>query len=575
MPQRHRRSSLFLTRLVGLLLAPVAQGSEFTVRDLVPVTSQRGIVVSVSAPASEVGAAIMQGGGNAVDAAVATAFALAVTYPPAGNIGGGGFMMVLPGLGDEPVCIDYRETAPAAATATLFALDESRLGAKTVGVPGTVRGLELAHRLYGKLPWSDVVAPAIRLARDGCRIDQALAKSVNEILQDKDSTPFSEMLRVFHPPNPASWQAEDRLVQPELAGTLERIAREGAEGFYRGPVADAIVHEMHTGGGLITLADLADYRAKVRRPIHGTFRGFDVYAPPPPSSGGIVLVQMLNVLETFNLRSKGFAAPEVKHLMIEVMRRGFLDRARYLGDQDLVSIPAHLTSKQYAAELAAQIDPDHATASEILAPDIPLVPETPHTTHFSIVDSRGMAVANTYTLEQSYGSRIMVRGHGFLLNNEMGDFNWVPGHTDRQGRIGTEPNQIAPAKRMLSSQTPVLVLRDGKPYLVTGSPGGRTIINTVLCVVLNVLEFQMDLASAIAAPRWHHQWLPDQVRFEALNEPVHLPVIQRLRSLGHVFEAQPTAQGDAHSIMIDSVSGTMTGVADSRISGKAVAVAAP
>ena len=227
MPQRHRRSSLFLTRLVGLLLAPVAQGSEFTDRDLVPVTSQRGIVVSVSAPASEVGAAIMQGGGNAVDAAVATAFALAVTYPPAGNIGGGGFMMVLPGLGDEPVCIDYRETAPVAATATMFALDESRLGAKTVGVPGTVRGLELAHRLYGKLPWSDVVAPAIRLARDGCRIDQALAKSVNEILQDKDSAPFSEMLRVFHPPNPASWQAEDRLVQPELAGTLERIcARE-------------------------------------------------------------------------------------------------------------------------------------------------------------------------------------------------------------------------------------------------------------------------------------------------------------------------------------------------------------
>ena len=211
-------------------------------------------------------------------------------------------------------------------------------------------------------------------------------------------------------------------------------------------MADAIVHEMHTGGGLITLADLADYRAKVRRPIHGTFRGFDVYAPPPPSSGGIVLVQMLNVLETFNLRSKGFAAPEVKHLMIEAMRRGFLDRARYLGDQDLVSIPAHLTSKQYAAELAAQIDPDHATASEMLAPDIPLVPETPHTTHFSIVDSRGMAVANTYTLEQSYGSRIMVRGHGFLLNNEMGDFNWVPGHTDRQGRIGTEPESDCPCQ---------------------------------------------------------------------------------------------------------------------------------
>ncbi len=540
-----------------------------------PVISQHGMVVSVSAPASRVGAEMLEQGGTAVDAAVATAFALAVTHPPAGNIGGGGFMMILPEPGSPPVCIDYRETAPAAASATMYTLDEDRLGAKTVGIPGTVRGLALAHKKYGRLTWAQVVRPAIELARDGFAVDAALANSLNTILSDKDSLPYEEMRRLFAAPRRGAWQAEDRLTQLELAGTLEQIAKQGTDGFYHGRVAEAIVAEMRAGGGILTLDDLANYRAQVRAPIHGTYRGYDLYGPPPPSSGGIVLVQMLNVLERFELRSLGRDSPETRHLIIESMRRGFLDRARFLGDQDFVPIPAHLTSKAYAHQLANEISRTKASSSEALAPDIQLAPEGTSTTHFSIVDRQGMAVSNTYTLEQSYGARVAVRGCGFLLNNEMGDFNWVPGHTDRLGRIGTEPNRIAPGKRMLSSQTPVLVLRDGKPYLVAGSPGGRTIINTLLCVVLNVLEFQMDLPGAIAAPRWHHAWLPDRARFESIAKPEYQELVAELKAMGHRFDPDPTVQGDAHCILIDPATGTMVGVADRRISGQAVAAGPP
>ncbi len=529
------------------------------------------MVVSVSAPASEVGAAILGRGGNAVDAAVATAFALAVTHSPAGNIGGGGFMMILPAVGSPPVCIDYRETAPAAATVTMFSLGESHLGAKAVGVPGTVSGLALAHQKYGQLAWKDLLRPAIELAATGFLVDRSLARSLNKILRDEGSQPFAEMRRVFAAPHRGHWEAGDRFMQPDLAGTLQRIAREGPRGFYRGSVATAIVAEMQAGGGIISRDDLAGYRAKMRVPIHGTFRGFDVYGPPPPSSGGIVLVEMLNVLEPFNLRAMGRETPEASHVVIEAMRRGFLDRARYLGDQDYVSIPAKLTSKSYARQLASQINRRHASSSVALAPDISLAPEGTSTTHFSITDKTGMAVSNTFTLEQSYGARVVVRGCGFLLNNEMGDFNWVPGHTDRKGRIGTLPNQIAPGKRMLSSQTPVLVLKEGKPYLIAGSPGGRTIINTLLCVLLNVLEYQMDLPEAIAAPRWHHQWQPDETRFEAAQVPARKELIDKLKAMGHHFAAKVRGQGDAHCILIDPSTGMMTGVADYRISGKAVA----
>lgn len=537
-----------------------------------PVTATRGMVVSVSAPASRVGASILRAGGNAVDAAVATALALAVTYPPAGNIGGGGFMMVLPAPGREPICIDYRETAPAAATERMFLLGETHLSAKAVGVPGTVRGLALAHRRYGHLEWKSLVEPAVQLARDGFPVDSALARSLNQILADKQSRPFSEMCRVFAPVDGKLWHAGDNLRQPELAATLQLIADKGPFGFYAGATAERIVAEMKARGGLISIADLAAYRAKVRAPIHGTYRDYDVYGPPPPSSGGIVLVEMLNILEPFHLRELGRWEPETVHLMIEAMRRAYLDRAHYLGDQDFVSIPARLTSKKYAAELAARINRQKVTPSATLAPEIKIAGEGSSTTHFSIVDANGMAVANTFTLEQSYGSRIMVRRAGFLLNNEMGDFNWTPGHTDRKGRIGTVPNRIEPGKRMLSSQTPVLVLHHGRPYLVTGSPGGRTIINTVLCVLLNTLEFDADLAQAVAMPRLHHQWLPDEVRLSAYRDPAYHDLVTRLKAMGHTFDEHAGRQGDAHSIRVDAAKHVLIGVADNRISGKAVGV---
>jgi len=562
---RSLRLGRWLTPLVGLALLSAA-----TVVAAQPhrtVEAEHGLVVSVSAPSSAVGLEILKQGGNAVDAAVATAFALAVTHPEAGNIGGGGFMMVHPGPGRQPVCIEYRETAPASANPTMFAPDESRLGHKIVGVPGTVRGLGLAHHYFGSLPWKRLVLPAVKLADDGFAIDASLTRSLNGVL--KTSGGFSELVRIFGPPDAMEWKEGDRLVQKELAATLRLIAESGPDAFYQGPIADRIVAEMQAGGGLTTHSDLAGYQAKVREPIHGTFRGYDVYGPPPPSSGGICLVEMLNILETFDLRRHGRWSPQAVHLMIEAMRRAYSDRARFIGDPDFTTVPAHLTSKEYARELAQQIDPKHATPSAALAGDIALADEGPSTTHFSIIDQQGMAVSNTYTLEQSYGSRVVVRGAGFLLNNEMGDFNWRPGHTDRQGAIGTPANIIAPGKRMLSSQTPVILVRDGRVAAVTGSPGGRTIINTVLCVVLNLVEFEMPPRAAVAAPRLHHAWFPDRVQFEALGEGEYEALTGRLRELGHTLVDSPLRQGDAHTIWVDPQTGRYFGAADHRRSGSA------
>jgi gamma-glutamyltranspeptidase/glutathione hydrolase len=525
---------------------------------------RNGVVVSVSAPATDVGLAILTEGGNAVDAAVATAFALAVTYPPAGNIGGGGFMVVHPAPGKgEPVAFEYRETAPAAATKTMFKTDDSRLGHRVVGVPGTVRGLALAHQRLGKLPWKDLVLPAVKLAEEGFELDASLARSLNNILaQARD---FAELQRVFAKKNGSAWTKGDRLVQPDLAQTLRLIGEHGPKAFYDGPIAEQIAAEMRAGGGLITKEDLAGYRANECQPVHGTYRDYDIYGPPPPSSGGICLVQMLNILENFDLKKQGRWSAQTLHLMIEAMRRGYCDRARHLGDPAFVKIPEHLTSKEYGRKLAKGISLTKATPSAELAPDIQLAPEGDSTTHFSVIDKNGMAVSNTYTLERSYGARVVVKGAGFLLNNEMGDFNWRPGYTDRSGVIGTAPNLIAPGKRMLSSMTPTIVAKDGKVVLVTGSPGGRTIINTVLCVVLNVLEFDMPLAEAVAAPRLHHQWFPDEVRIERLDEP--LAAIARLKQMGH--SVYSPRQGDAHSIWVSPRTGGYVGAADRRISGKA------
>lgn len=527
--------------------------------------ARRGMVVSVSAEASDVGRDILRRGGAAVDAAVATALALAVTYPEAGNIGGGGFMMIH-APGRRPECVEYRETAPAAATETMFRLDSNRYCHKAVGVPGTLRGLALAHSRHGKLAWRELVTPAVQLARDGFLLDDAVAHSLNEIIEKATDSP--ELIRVYgKAEGRETWRPGDRLTQAELAETLRLVAEQGADAFYRGPIADQLVAEMRRGGGLITRDDLAAYQAKIRRPIVGTFRGHRVFGPPPPSSGGVCLVEMLNILENFDLRASGRWSADAVHPVVESMRRAYCDRARSLGDPDFVDIPPHLTTKAYAKKLAAEIDRRHATPSERLAPDIQLAPEGADTTHFCVVDSDGMAVSNTYTLERSYGARVVVRGAGFLLNNEMGDFNWVPGHTDREGWIGTKPNRIAPGKRMLSSQTPVIVAHDDKPVLLTGSPGGRTIINTVLCVLLGVLEFGESLRRAVDQPRLSHTWLPDRLRFEGVELPKFRKLVERLEAMGHTLEPKRIRQGDAHSIQVRD--GEYLGVADRRVSGRA------
>ena len=553
------------------------------------VRCRHAVVVSVSPQATAVGVDILARGGTAVDAAVATAFALAVTWPAAGNIGGGGYMLVVPTQKHSapvvptqkhsapvvptqkpsaPVAVDFRETAPAAATKDMFVQPESRTAHRRVGVPGTVRGLALAHQRFGRLPWKRLVTPAVDLARQGFLLDAATADSLNSILRRTSRKNFAEFHRVFGKPGGGPWKPGDRLTQPALAATLERIADHGADAFYTGETAERIVSEIRRGGGLITRQDLADYRAKIREPVRGTYRGCEILSTPPSSSGGTTLVEMLNILENFDLRSTGRWSPETLHLMIEAMRRAYRDRACYLGDPDVVSIPGKLTRKDYARQLASAIDRGRATPSTQLAGEIRISTEPDHTTHLSVIDRDRMAVSLTYTLENEYGSRIVVPGGGFLLNDEMNDFAWLPGVTDATGRIGTPPNQVAPRKRMLSSICPTIVLRDGKPLLITGSPGGRTIINTVLAMVVNVVDFQMDLRAAVDAPRLHHQWLPDRVKIEATLARDHPEAVAALRRMGHRIEEEES-QGDAHSIGIDSATGDLVGAADKREDGRA------
>lgn len=523
------------------------------------VTAKQGMVVTVSPPASDVGLAILERGGNAVDSAIATAFALAVTFPEAGNIGGGGFMMIWPGEGKEPVCIDYRETAPAAAGRGTFVHEKDHYSAKTVGVPGTVRGLALAHAKFGKLPWRNLVLPAAELAEKGFVLDNVVARGINGIAASRATS--DEFRRVYGNAD-GRWSAGERLKLPELARTLRMMADDGPDSFYKGAIAEQIVAEMKASGGLITAADLAAYQAIERKPVHGTYSGYDIYGPPAPSSGGTLIVEMLNILENFDLRVEPRWSPRNTHLVIEAMRRGFCDRARYMGDPAFTTIPEKLTTKEYAKQLAGEIDLSRATPSDKLAPEIQLANEGESTTHFSVVDRNRMAVANTYTLQDSWGARIVVRGGGFLLNNEMTDFNWRPGHTDRKGTIGTDANLVAPGKRMLSSQTPTLVARDGKLFLVTGSPGGRTIPNTTLCVLLGALEFGLDARAAVDAPRIHNQWLPDRSPFEGAADPQFAQTLETLRAMGHNIPDRASTQGDAHTIRV--MGETLEGAADGR-----------
>lgn len=528
--------------------------------------TDKGAVVCVSPAAAEAGRGVLRRGGNAVDAAIATAFALAVTWPEAGNIGGGGFMMIAPPR-QPVVCLEFRETAPRAASVDLFADGKVKpWHAAAAGVPGTVRGLALAHRRFGSLPWNELLAPAIELAESGTEVTPALARSLNRILADQNTT-HPEFRRLFQPPQGKRWQAGNRLVQPDLARTLRRLAADGPDAFYTGPIAELIIREMRLSGGLISHDDLKGYRAHERQPIHIRYHDYDIYAPPPPSSGGITLGLMLHMLESLDWKSHGRWSADTHHFLIEVMRRAYADRARHLGDPAFTTIPPLLTTKEYARRLAATIHPNKATPSAEVAPDLPVLPEGDSTTHFSIIDRNGLAVSTTYTLENSYGCRVAVRGAGFILNNEMTDFNPRPGVTTTGGAIGTPPNQIAPGKRMLSSMTPTIVRQQGETILITGSPGGRTIINTVLCVLLNRLDFHMSPEECVAAPRLHHQWFPDQVRME--TGPGQEELVAQLRRRGHqVFFSR---QGDAHSIFIDRNTGRRTAVADRRIEG-AIAV---
>ena len=552
--------------LVVLVLATWISGATARVE---PVAARHGMVVTSHYLASEVGAQVLRGGGNAADAAVATAFALAVVLPSAGNIGGGGFLLHHDAAG-QVTSFDFRECAPFAATEHMF-LDEhgavrdmsNHRGPLAVGVPGTVAGLWLAHQRLGSLPWSDLVQPAIDLAEDGFPSTGAMQAWLKK-LSKQDDPLYAATRETFLKDGREPYEPGESFRQPDLARTLTRIRDEGRDGFYRGETARLIAGFMHEMGGLITQEDLLQYEPVERSPIHGTYRGYDVYAMGPPSSGGIALVEMLNILEGDDLAGMGHNSVPYLHLLTEAMRRAFADRARYLGDPDFNpgQPVTRLISKVHAADLRATIDMSSASVSDSTRFGAAhLAHQSEETTHLSIVDARGNAVSLTYTLEQSYGSNITVPGAGFLLNNEMGDFNAIPGCTDTRGRIGTPPNLVEPGKRMLSSMTPTIVARDGVPVLVLGSPGGRTIINTVLQVVLNVVDHGMEIRQAVDAPRFHHQWLPDTTRFEGHGFPPE--VRRRYAELGHEVRQRPP-QGCVMGILVDREQGMLFGAADSR-----------
>jgi gamma-glutamyltranspeptidase/glutathione hydrolase len=546
--------------MVALLVAAAA-ASVFTSSE--PVVATHGMVVSQEAVASKVGLDVLKAGGNAIDAAVATAFALAVVHPSAGNIGGGGFLVYRPAVG-EAGAYDFREVAPAAASPTMFLTNGKYDEAKhhdsylSVGVPGTVAGLHLAWKDHGRLPWSRLVQPAIDLARDGFPLSESLAESLARVLRRMQRYPAS--VEQFSK-NGVPYGPGDVFTQPDLARTLTRIAEQGPAGFYQGETARLIEQDMAAHGGLITQADLRAYRPERRVPLRGTYRGYEILSMPPISSGGTALIEMLNVLEGYDLAVNGWGSAQSIHFMIEAMRRAYADRARHLGDPAFnPSMPiAKLISKDYAASLRATIRPDRASISSPASFEWPA--ESRETTHFSVVDADRNAVSLTYTLEDSYGSLIVVPSAGFLLNNEMGDFNAGPGLTDATGLIGTEPNLAAPGKRMLSSMTPTIVTKDGRLFMVTGSPGGRTIIATVLHTILNVIDFGMNAQEAVDAARFYHQWLPDTVSYE--RHGLSPDTLAILRARGHKLEAID-AQGIAEVIVFDARRGKLNGGTDRR-----------
>jgi gamma-glutamyltranspeptidase/glutathione hydrolase len=526
-----------------------------------PARARQAMVVSQSDIASEVGWQVMRDGGNAIDGAVATALALAVTHPTAGNIGGGGFI-VYRGADGTTTTFDFREMAPAGASPTMwmkdgkYDFDIHHNTHKSVGVPGTVAGLYLAHQKLGSKPWKDLVTPAIALARDGFEVSIDLARSLERMIPEFKKYPAS--LAQFTK-NGQPYQAGDILKQPDLARSLQRIADQGPKGFYEGETAELIEKEMKANGGLITRDDLKRYQARERAPVKGTYRGYEIVGMAPPSSGGMAVIQALNVLEGFDLKANGYGAAQNVHLVAESMRRAFADRAQHLGDPDFneaIPLP-RLISKDYAAQLRKTINPNKASVSTPTTFSWPT--ESQETTHLSVVDAKRNAVAMTYTLEYGYGSRIVVPGAGFLLNNELGDFNSAPEMTDERGNIGTKPNLALPYKRPLSSMSPTILAKDGQLFMVTGSPGGRTIINTVLMTILNVVDFGMNAQEAVDAGRIHHQWLPDRLSMERYG--FSADTIAKLKAMGHNV-AEAGSQGVAEVIVVKD--GILEGGVDGR-----------
>jgi len=531
-----------------------------------PVRARSGMVASQSSIASRVGTDVLRDGGNAIDAAIATAFALAVVHPTAGNIGGGGFLVNRLANGTSAT-YDFRETAPALANPQMF-LKDGKYDAElhhnshvAVGVPGTVAGLHAAWADLGskKMPWRRLVEPAVVLAREGFIVTDGLARSLKSVLPRMKNYPAS--LAQFSR-NGVPYEMGDVLRQPDLALTLERIALEGPRGFYEGETARLIAKEMKANGGLITEADLKGYAPKKRPAMVGTYRGYEVISMPPISSGGTALIEMLNVLEGYDLGKDGPRSAATIHRVTEAMRRAFADRARYMGDPAFnPNIPiARLTSKEYATDLRKTIREEKASVSTPTTFEWPA--ESDETTHLSVVDQDLHAVSMTYTLEAGYGSKIVVPGAGFLLNNEMGDFNAGPGLTDEKGLIGTEPNLAQPGKRMLSSMTPTILAKDGALFMVIGSPGGRTIINTVLLAILNVVDFGMNIQDAVDFPRFHHQWLPDRIDFE--KNGVSPDTLAILNQRGHLTGENPFGQGVAQGIVWNKAERLLEGASDRR-----------
>jgi gamma-glutamyltranspeptidase/glutathione hydrolase len=540
------------------------------------VKGKNGMVVSVDEYASRVGIEILKNGGNAVDAAVAVGFALAATYPAAGNIGGGGFMIIRFPDTKEAVALDFREMAPGLATADMYLDTEGKhvkrkslYGHLAVGVPGTVKGFELAMEKYGTLKWKDVIEPAIELAEEGFRLNKKKADSFNW-LKKRFKWGTEEFFRIFSKTDGSEFKEGDIFVQKDLARSLKLIAEHGSDAFYRGPIAERIAKDMKKHGGLITKDDLEKYEAFIRKPVTGTYHGYQIISMPSPSSGGTILIEMLNILENYHLGQMKRYAPETLHLIAEAMKFAYFDRAKYLGDTGFVEVPVELLiSKKHAEEIRGKIDLREAIPSVKMGQEILTIEKAKETTHFSVIDRKGLAVATTYTLNGGFGSGVVAQGTGILLNNEMDDFNAKPGYTDDRGLIGTEPNLIEPRKRMLSSMTPTIICKDGTVFMITGSPGGRTIINTVLNVVINVMDFNMPIQEAVDAPRMDHEWMPDILRLE--REGLPNGVIEALRSMGHTIRKSRTwEQGDAHSILIDPKTGVYYGAADKRSGGSAV-----